>query len=99
MYSKFKGEEKYNNNNSNQTNAELFSSKLNNNPYSINQSSLVKLNEGNMDKDINFNEEDIDKIEEKISNKKKKKNIDYFTRENHISKAVDEIIEIKKKKN
>ena len=98
MYSKFKGEEKYYNNNTNPTNAELFSSKLSNNLYNINQSSLVKLNEGNMDKDINFNEEDIDKIEEKISSINIRKNIDDFTRENHISKAVDEIIEVPKKK-
>ena len=102
MFSKFQGEEKYYNINqtSINTNAEIYSTKINNNtiPYNANQSGLVKLNIEECDKDLDFNEEDIDKIEEKIANLNKRKINEYFIRENQISKAVDEIIEVPKKK-
>ena len=79
--------------------SQLSTSKENNSttPYNVNQSGLVKLNieEAEVDKDIDFNENDIDKIEEKIA---RLKNPELFTRENQISLAVDEIIEVPKKK-
>ena len=72
------------------------SSKINNssNPFNTNQSALVKLNVEDADKDLDFNEDDIDKIEKKLG---KIKDLDLFSRENQISKAVDEIIEVPKK--
>ena len=104
MFSKFQGEEKYYNNNqtsaNTNTNAEIYSTKINNstNPYNANQSALVKLNIEEYDKDLDFNEEDIDKIEEKITKLNQRKINENFIRENQISKAVDEIIEVPKKK-
>ena len=104
MFSKFQGEEKYYNNNqtsaNTNTNAEIYSTKINNstNPYNANQSALVKLNIEECDKDLDFNEEDIDKIEEKITKLNQRKINENFIRENQISKAVDEIIEVPKKK-
>ena len=70
--------------------------KINNssNPVNVVHSGLVKLNVDEADKDLNFNETEINKIEEKIN---KLKNPELFTRENQISRAVDEIIEVPKK--
>ena len=98
MFSKFKDEE--DNVNKKISISEFTTSKINNssNPYSTNQSALVKLNVEDMDKNIDFNEDDIDKIEEKLSNFKQYKNTELFTRENQVSRAVDEVIEVPKKK-
>ena len=71
--------------------------KINNNSNQFNnviQSGLVKLNVDEADKDLNFNETEINNIEEKIN---KLKNPELFTRENQISRGVDEIIEVPKK--
>ena len=100
MFSKFKDEEE-DNNNKKISISEFDTSKINNssNLYSANQSALVKLNVEDMDKNIDFNENDIDKIEEKLSNFKQYQNTELFTRENQVSRAVDEeVIEVPKKK-
>ena len=71
--------------------------KINNStaPYNGIQSALVKLNVDDADNDLNFNETEINKIEEKLG---RIKNPELFTRENQISRAVDEVIEVPKKK-
>ena len=56
---------------------------------------LVKLNEKDFNNDINIDDVDINKIEEKLNHQK---NPELFTRENQYSVPVDEIIEVPKKK-
>ena len=60
-----------------------------------NGSVLVKLNEKDFNNDINIDDVDINKIEEKLNHQK---NPELFTRENQYSVPVDEIIEVPKKK-
>ena len=71
--------------------------KINNlNKKNDSQNSLIKLNEELSDKNLNYkNDNDIDKIEERLFQIKKQ---DLFIRENQISRPVDEIIVIPKKK-
>ena len=59
-----------------------------------NQNDLIKPNEEVIDSIINFNDNDIEKIEQKLYELKNK---DIFIRENQISRPVDEIIKVPKK--
>ena len=67
--------------------------KINNNfsPFNVNNSALVKLNIDNAERDLDFDEDDINKIEKKLCHFK---NQDLFSRENQVSRAFDEIIEV-----
>ena len=83
--------------NKNQFYSESSNIKLNNNinEYNDNRTGLKKLNEEVINKDSNNNDIDIDKIEERLSQMTKQ---EFFIRENQISRPVDEIIEVPKKK-
>ena len=59
-----------------------------------NQNDLIKPNEEVIDSIINFYDNDIEKIEQKLS---EMKNQEFFIRENQISHPVDEIIKVPKK--
>ena len=60
-----------------------------------NQNGLQKLNAEVIDSIMNFNDNDIEKIEQKLF---QMKNQEFFIIENQISYPVDEIIEVPKKK-
>ena len=91
MFKKFVDEEK-----NNKSDIDITTSKINNSAVNcVYNSALVKLNLEEMEKGNDFNEIDIDKIEQKLF---RLKNPELFTRENQISKAVEEIIEVPKKK-
>ena len=70
-------------------------SKINNTTSSITpiNSALVKLNIDDMDKANNFDDNDIEEIEKKLSHFK---NPELFTRENQISRSVEEVIDVPK---
>ena len=94
MISKFFGEKKKDNNAliSDTSITGINNSKT---PYNGVQSALVKLkvDDNEIDKNAEITESVIDKIERKINNIK---NPELFTRENQLSRAVDEIIEVPK---
>ena len=81
--------------------SDISSSKMPNdssNPFRLKNSSLIKIGLDQIDKNIDINEnanEYINKIENKIE---KRNHPDLYSRENQISKSVDEVIDIPKKK-
>ena len=66
----------------------------NSNQFNINQSALVKLTEEEQTKDLENNEKEINEIEKKLYFGN---NLDLLSRENHISKEFEEVIEVPKK--
>ena len=64
------------------------------NQFNANQSALIKLTEEEQAKDLDNHETVINQIEKKLY---LGNNLDLFSRENHISKEVEEIIEVPKK--
>ena len=91
MFAKFNEERNKDNNLMTDTNSKIKNSL---NPFNANQSALVKLNIDDINKDLDFDDVEIDKIEKKLN---RFKNQELFTRENQVSRAVDEIIEVPKK--
>ena len=80
----------------NKSDIDIALSKINNTSSSFNpiNSALVKLNIDYMDKPKNFDDNDIEKIEKKLSHLK---NPELFTRENQISRSIEEVIDVPKK--
>ena len=80
----------------NKSEVDIALSKINNTSNSIApiNSQLVKLNIDDMDKVNNFDDNDIEEIEKKLSHVN---NPELFTRENQISRAIDEVIDVPKK--
>ncbi len=62
--------------------------------FAINQSALVKLTENETENNVNCNESEINEIEKKLSLSNKP---ELFTRENQVSKDVEEVIDVPKK--
>ena len=80
----------------NKSDIDMALSKINNTSNSISpiNSALVKLNIDDMDKSNNFDDKDIEEIEKKLSHFK---NPELFTRENQISRSIEEVIDVPKK--
>ena len=80
----------------NKSDVDIALSKINNTTSSIApiNSALVKLNIDDMDKANNFDDNDIEEIEKKLSHFK---NTELFTRENQISRSIQEVIDVPKK--
>ena len=91
MFSKFNEER---NKSTNLMTDTTFKINNNSNLFNAKDSGLVKLNIDEIDKDLDFDEVEIDKIEKKLN---RFTNQELFTRENQVSRAVDEIIEVPKK--